>query len=680
MKKAVLFCLFAGLSHIVSAQQATIDSLRRVLRSHPQADTFRVNRLNDLTNIWGLPFSQYDSLAAEALTLSRKLGYTEGQAKALFTRGMLLYSMNRNNPAATDKAKQGFAWLEEAVRLSESTGNKPQTVPLLTGLAAAVRMSNTEKKQAFAYDRRALALATALHDQRMMADCERLLAMDYEMVDGNYPAALAWNMQALRRAQAIPCPECQLFPLRAMGHLYTVLNDHRQAVSVLNQALRVCRQQGGEAGRHMEFYVLSSLGTAYEALSQYPKALRAFDEAVAVRKKEYPEITNTIFDTRLTAIYAAMGQNREAIAHGTRGLVKARQDENDWWTAEISSTLSEVYRRLNRPDSALFYGKQGFAVAMRTHKKDLIRDASEALAVLYASQKKFGLAYQYQTLFYTYRDSLVNEEVTRKAAAAQYAGQLKDQKARVAVLTRENELAAWQRNGILAGAALLLLLAGAVAAWLLNRSRLRRLREAQRLRQQIARDLHDEVGSTLSSISLLSGHTDRLLSENRPETAQRMVQKIYADARDILESIDEIIWTINPGNDSTQRIIQRLRDYAQPLMESKNIRFTLTAEPEIELLPITMEVRRNLYLIGKEAINNLVKYADATQATVRFERRKDQLVVIIEDNGRGFDTGQASIRNGQQSMQQRARAMDGDFSVRSKPEQGTTLTLSVPII
>ena len=680
MKKTVLFCLLAGLSHLSMAQKATIDSLWRVLRSHKEADTFRVNRLNDLTNIWGLPINQYDSLASEALTLSRKLAYTQGEAKALYTRGMLQYSMNRNNPAAADKARQGFAWLEEAVRLSESAGNKEQTITQLTGLAAALRMSNTDKKKAFDYDRKALALATSLNDQRLMADSERLLALDYEMVDGNYPAALEWNIQALRRAQAIGCLACQLFPLRAMGHLYTVLNDHKQAVSVLKQALNVSRQQGGAEGRNVEYYALSSLGTAYEALGQYPQALRAFTEAVTVRKSDYPETTNTIFDSRLTAIYAAMGQYRAAVAHGTRGLIKARQDENDWWTAEISSTLSSVYRRLNRPDSALFYGRQGFEVAMRTRQKDLIRDASEALAAYYAGRNQFDQAYRYQTLFYTYRDSLVNEDVTRKATAAQFAGQLKDQKARVSALTREKELAAWQRKVILAGAALLLLLAGAVSAWLLNRARLRRLEEAQRLRQQIAQDLHDEVGSTLSSISLLSGHTDRLLSENRPETAQRMVQKIYADARDILESIDEIIWTINPGNDSTQRIIQRLREYAQPLMESKNILFTLTADPDIELLPVTMEVRRNLYLIGKEAINNLVKYAGATRATVRFERQKDQLVVIIEDNGRGFDPELVSLRNGQRSMQQRARAMDGDFSVMSKPEHGTTLKLSVPII
>ena len=215
----------------------------------------------------------------------------------------------------------------------------------------------------------------------------------------------------------------------------------------------------------------------------------------------------------------------------------------------------------------------------------------------------------------------------------------------------------------------------AVSAWLLNRARLRRLQEAQNLRQQIAHDLHDEVGSTLSSISLLSGMVNDLIARNRPESVERAIQKINTDARQILQPVDEIIWTINPGNDSLHRIALRLQEYAQPLMESKGIQFSFAVDPALGLLPVSMEVRRNLYLIGKEAINNLVKYSEATQATVRFSYVHKQLRVLIEDNGRGFDPAQPSLRTGQVSMQQRAKAMGGKLNVRSAPGEGTTLEL-----
>ncbi|RYF66608.1 MAG: sensor protein uhpB, partial [Cytophagaceae bacterium] len=208
-------------------------------------------------------------------------------------------------------------------------------------------------------------------------------------------------------------------------------------------------------------------------------------------------------------------------------------------------------------------------------------------------------------------------------------------------------------------------------------ARVRRLREAQEIRKRIAHDLHDEVGSTLSSISLLSGMVNELIAQKRPETVERAITKINTDARQILEVIDEIIWTINPGNDSLHRIILRLQEYAQPLMESKNIQFAVVADPNLDHLPISMDVRQNLYLISKEAINNLVKYSEATQATMRFGYQKEQLKVVIEDNGRGFDVDLPSERTGQTSMKQRAKAMGGLLDIQSGSGKGTKLELVI---
>ena len=87
---------------------------------------------------------------------------------------------------------------------------------------------------------------------------------------------------------------------------------------------------------------------------------------------------------------------------------------------------------------------------------------------------------------------------------------------------------------------------------------------------------------------------------------------------------DEIIWTINPGNDSLRQIMLRLQDYTQPLMISKNIRFLFVADPALDELPIAMELHRNLYLIGKEAVNNLVNQSKTTETTVRLEQQGNQ--------------------------------------------------------
>lgn len=257
-------------------------------------------------------------------------------------------------------------------------------------------------------------------------------------------------------------------------------------------------------------------------------------------------------------------------------------------------------------------------------------------------------------------------------------GKIEQKKAQIKLLrqqvpNREEDLT----SSLLIGGVLLLVLSIVVTAWLRDRARLRRLEVAQALRKQIVRDLHDEVDSTLSSLFLLSGTVDQFIARNKPESVEQAIQKINTDARRILEAMNEIIWTLNPENDSLLRIAIRLQTYAQPLMESTNIRFSLIADPTLDTLPISGEVRRNLYLIGKEAINNLVRYSEATWATMRFEHQKNQLKVVIEDNGKGFNPARFTQRTGQLSVQERAQAIGAILAVKSRPGQGTLLQLTV---
>ncbi|GAB3960511.1 hypothetical protein GCM10028805_58020 [Spirosoma harenae] len=685
MKKLLLISLI-GLTTSAFAQSQRTDSLFALLKKHPQSDTFRVNRLIDLTNEWGLPIARYDSIAHQALLLAQKLEYKAGEAQALFTAGTILYATNRNNPTKQVEAKKGQAMLDKAILLAQQSNNKRLTVRLLTQLAASKRMSGMEKKQALTYDRRALVIAQTLQDDKLISQCQTMIAQDYELVAENYAAAFFWNMQALQTARQAGCRECELFPLRSMGKNYLLLRDYKAALTYLQKALTLNKQLWGKSNNEFHYYILSAMGNLYRLLGQYSLALRTFEQALAVRKRDYPMTTNTIFDNQLAAIYQAQGRYGLAIAHGIRGLAKAHNDQNNWWETDIATTLSLAYLHTGKLDSARYYGGHSLKLAQATHKKEYIRDAYQTLAKVYAAQKEFDRAYQYQGLYYTYRDSLNNEDITRKATASRFLNQISQQQSQIKLLINQKQLHLQiaqqqriQRNVTIVAAVLLLLLAAATAAWLLNRSRLRRLQDAQTLRKQIAYDLHDEMGSTLSSISLLSGVVTRLIAQKRPEAVERAIEKINTDARQILESLDEIIWTINPGNDSLQRIALRLQEYAQPLMESKDIRFSFQVDPALADVPISMEVRRSLYLIGKEAINNLVKHSQATQATVQLTLKATMLVVLIEDNGRGFDPARLSNRTGQASMKQRAEAMGGSLDVQSAPEWGTRLVLTTAI-
>ena len=511
--------------------------------------------------------------------------------------------------------------------------------------------------------------------------------------------------------------------LSNLGLTYRSLGHTKEALDVTMQAVQLETQY---TIRPRSENVRRTLGFLFRTSGQINKAIAYLLEGIAISRENNDLNSQATLEVDLAKLYNDLGQYRQAIDAYTKALTHSRQGGYKSTQADALNGLAYSYNHAHQPQKALHFARQGLQLAKSIGFKRIIANSRYALGIIYQSLKQYAdaetefqqasaiaqgiedldnnqtyvaslaevaalqhdyqKAYTYQLQQQQLKDSLMSGEQKERTdeLVSRYESEKKE--AQIKLLgqqaqLRDKELAVkrWQTSALLIGSALIVLLAIAISAWLLNRSRLRRLQEAQQLRKQIAHDLHDEVGSTLSSISMLSGHTDKLLSQNQPETAQKMVQKIYTDARQILEAIDEIIWTINPGNDSLQRIALRLQEYAQPLMESKNIRFSLITDPALELLPISMEIRRNLYLIGKEAINNLLKYAQATQATVRFERQGGQLSVLIEDNGQGFDPQQLSDRTGQASMQQRAKAMAGTLNVQSGIGIGTTFQLSVPI-
>jgi len=207
--------------------------------------------------------------------------------------------------------------------------------------------------------------------------------------------------------------------------------------------------------------------------------------------------------------------------------------------------------------------------------------------------------------------------------------------------------------------------------------RVRHLLQVERLRTRIATDLHDDVSSTLSSISILSdivaSHTDN------PKTGL-LIGEIGSSAKEMLERIDDIIWSVNPANDKFQDLGLRIREYAIPLFESRQIHFIADMPESLDTLKLQMDVRRNIYLIAKEGLNNLVKYAQAENASLTFRTESGQLVLEITDDGKGFDPSLQTKRNGLKNMQKRASQIHGILNIWSQPGKGSSIMLKVRTI
>jgi signal transduction histidine kinase len=244
----------------------------------------------------------------------------------------------------------------------------------------------------------------------------------------------------------------------------------------------------------------------------------------------------------------------------------------------------------------------------------------------------------------------------------------------------------WERRSFqfTTGVCLMAVVAG--AAWAIERNRSRRRLERLELqrtldaeRQRIARDIHDELGSGLTEIILLS---DSLGETIQPIPAdQNMVGEISSRARALTRSMDEVVWAINPRNDTLEGLVSYLGKFTQDYLAKAGVRCRWNVPLEIPDLLLTAEMRHNLYLACKEALHNIVKHAQATEASVQLDLTDAGFSVIIKDNGRGFTPSASPARgNGLTNMRQRLEKLHGECRVESTPGIGTCICFSLPSV
>ena len=221
-----------------------------------------------------------------------------------------------------------------------------------------------------------------------------------------------------------------------------------------------------------------------------------------------------------------------------------------------------------------------------------------------------------------------------------------------------------------------ILVALAVAAIIYSfyRYRIGQILLLQRIRNKIAADLHDDIGSTLNSISIYSEVAKK--DEARRDHALTMIGE---SSRKIIDSISDIVWAINPQNDSFDKIIFRMKSLTFNLLRAKKIDCTFKTDESFSKINLPMELRKNFYLIFKEALNNLVKYSEATKASVFVTCEGKNVSFIIRDNGIGFNIATIAFGNGINNMKRRAEEISADLNIESQPGNGTSVQLNLKL-
>jgi signal transduction histidine kinase len=267
------------------------------------------------------------------------------------------------------------------------------------------------------------------------------------------------------------------------------------------------------------------------------------------------------------------------------------------------------------------------------------------------------------------QEELDRQHLLSEAQAAEMALISKDKELKEQQLARQK----LQRNVVLITMAFLFVLGLLLFRSLHLRKKLEKQSAIIQERKRISADLHDDIGTGLSKISLLS---ELIRDEAKTPEAKNEADKIVGISKELLQSIGEIIWALNANNDHLENLVAYIRRYAAEYFENSDMKLNIIAPASVPRDPISGECRRNIFYAVKEALHNIVKHARASKTEIRFLIENHHLSVIIKDNGTGLPEGELNrFGNGIRNMKSRMEKIHGKFSIEN--DRGTKITLSL---
>jgi signal transduction histidine kinase len=253
----------------------------------------------------------------------------------------------------------------------------------------------------------------------------------------------------------------------------------------------------------------------------------------------------------------------------------------------------------------------------------------------------------------------------------------------------------WQTKWFLAFSALGVLgVLGGTVRYLVKKSlqarleRVERESALERERSRIAKDIHDDLGASLTEIAILSELAQH--SDAPREEIDSDIGKITTKARSLTRSLDEIVWAVNPQHETLDSFVSYACSYAGDYLRAARISCRLDVPERLPNAPLTANLRHNLFLVLKEALNNIVKHSAASEVWIRMSVAGSELAIIVQDNGRGFlpesvrngasnATADGMERYGLENMRKRSQSIGGQFQLNSRPDAGTQIRVVIPL-
>ncbi|HYV90319.1 MAG TPA: tetratricopeptide repeat protein [Chitinophagales bacterium] len=629
----LVFFLIASQSSFAQSNKA-IDSLMNVLKTAKE-DTNKVKTLNAL----GLKYWHKGNYAEaiknylDGLKLSEEIGYKVGMARAYNNIGIIY-----DDQGKTDEALKNY---KAALKLSEELNNNRGVAACNLNIGI-IYSDQGSFEEALKCHLTSLKIFEEIGEKGGTAAAYLNIGADYGHKD-NYDEALKNYLAALNIAKEMGDTGLIAFAMENAGEVYTSLKNYPLAKEYLINALTLAKQMGG----------IELLRNTYKGMARMDSVTGNFQSAFG-NYKLYTAYKDSMINESNNKDIAQMKEEYES-EKKDKEIVQLESDKQN---LENEKQISALMLKTKQDSLSV--------VQAENDKAQLENERMQTLNLY--NQQQMTLLGNEKQIQQLQLEKDKSDYAVQKAEAEKNQEQLAVVEKEKSIQTLELNKQRQAKNFFITGLALF-----AVLSFFIYRSyRTRQELKLQTLRNKIASDLHDDVGSTLSSISIFSQMAQAQSKEVIPA-----LQTIGESSRKMLDAMADIVWTINPANDQFEKIIMRMRSFAYELLGAKQIDFEFDADDDVTKTKLPMEVRKNLYLIFKEATNNMVKYSEATKAMFTIKNEKDRFSMMIRDNGKGFDATKESSGNGLKNMKKRALEIGALLLIDSMPGNGTTIKLEL---
>ncbi len=494
----------------------------------------------------------------------------------------------------------------------------------------------------------------------------------------DYKSATTYHLQALTLFEKMGNKRGQSFCLNSLGNDFYHLKQYDQAHHYLNLSLALKTALQDKRGI---VTTLSGLGNVAKGQLNLTLAEKYYFQSLE-GAREMKLIGDEMVALHQLGLTAAMKMDyAHAKNYFTNGLKLARQQGDSTLAARFKSSLIGIdieTKKIQQTEIDLLSNLNTLILSGDRSGEML---EYERLSDYYALHKQYDKALVYFKKHKALKDSVSGNTVLLQMKTLEQQFEQDKKQQEIELLKKDQELHKLEISRQRANTSIIvvaLISVILISILLINRyrvlNRTRRMVEMERMRNTIARDLHDDIGSTLSSINIIS----QMALKDANGSASHF-QRIVQHSSSMMESMSDIVWSINPNNDSLEQVTGKMKEFAAEILDPLDIGYTFSGEENLQAVKLDVSTRKNLFLIFKEAINNAAKYSSASAIKIHFKKDHGSLSLSIQDNGKGFDAQNGSSGNGLRNMKERAVNLHGKFQLNSSSGAGTEITLSFPI-